>query len=596
MLAVTSEQKGFTEEAIRYYQKTVSLNPDFVEAHINLGNLLKNKRQINEAIHSYQKANQLKPGQADILFSLGTAFQAKGLLDKAINCYQKALQINPDLAEAYYNMGIAFQEQGQNDEVAIEHYKKALGIKRDFAAAYSYLTHQLQRTCAWQEFEAMKAELDNITKKALDTKTKPAETPFMSIARNDDISLNSAVAKACSLDIENSMSHLNIRFPFDGRRTDKTKRIIGYLSNDFRNHPIGHLTRSLFKLHNRDEFKIFGYSYGKNDESYYRKAIQNDFDKFIDIFSFDDAAAARCIYEDQVDILVDLTGYTTDSRLSICALCPAPIQVSYLGLPGTTGADFFDYIVTDKIVTPEDHQPYYSEKFVYMPHCYQVNDHTQHIPNKDLKKRDVGLPESSFAFCSFVQPYKIDRKMFDVWMRILKKVSEGVLWLIVFGSKLAEDNLRREAEARGVQPERLIFADSLPKSEHLERMRVADLALDTRIYNGHTTTSDALWVGVPVVTLQGSHFASRVSSSILSAIGMPELITYNIEEYETLAVRLAHNPDELQELRQKIAENRLVKPLFDTPRFVKNLEKAYKEMWAIYGAGELPRMIEVLDN
>jgi predicted O-linked N-acetylglucosamine transferase (SPINDLY family) len=234
------------------------------------------------------------------------------------------------------------------------------------------------------------------------------------------------------------------------------------------------------------------------------------------------------------------------NRLAIYALCPAPIQVSYLGFPGTTGADFIDYIITDKIVTPVEHASYYSEKFVYLPHCYQVNDYTQPISNKEWKKEDFGLPEGCFVFCSFNQPYKIDPVMFDVWMRILQQVPEGVLWLLST-NKIAEENLRREAEARGIKSERLIFADRLPKDEHLARLRFADLTLDTRIYNGHTTTSDALWAGVPVITLQGSHFASRVSSSVLSAIGLPEVVTHSLEEYEALAVQLAHKPAQLQE-------------------------------------------------
>jgi protein O-GlcNAc transferase len=323
--------------------------------------------------------------------------------------------------------------------------------------------------------------------------------------------------------------------------------------------------------------------------------IQRDCDKFVDIISLSRTEAAQRIYRDQVDILVDLKGYTKDTRLAICALRPAPVQVSYLGFPGTTGADFIDYIITDKIVTPEEHAPYYSEKFVYLPHCYQVNDNTQPIANKAWKKKDFGIPENSFVFCSFNRSYKIDPVMFDVWMRILQQVPESVLWLL-FSNKTAEENLRREAVDRGVQSERLISARMLPKDAHLARLRCSDLALDTRIVNGHTTTSDALWAGVPVITLQGGHFASRVSSSALSAIGLPELITHSLEEYEALAVQLAHNPAELQELRQRLARNRLVTPLFDTPRFVRNLESAYKEMWKIFLAGETPRQIEVLEH
>ena len=448
--------------------------------------------------------------------------------------------------------------------------------------------------CNWQELEALTPKLDRLTRKALDTGTKSPETPFISFTRNADPSINFSIAKSWSHDIERAISNSKIHFSFNDRKTGKTKIVIGYISDDFRNHPMAHLIGGIFGLHDRDNFEIYCYSYGKNDGSYYRARIEQDSDKFIDISSLSDEASARCINEDQVDILVDLKGHTKGSRFDICALRPAPIQVSYLGFACTTGADFIDYIITDKIVTPEDHSPYYSEKCVYMPHCYMVTDHTQPISNKDWKKADFGLPESCFVFCSFNQSYKIDPVIFDVWMKILKQVPESVLWLLS-GNKTAEENLRREAEARGVRSDRIIFAKALPKDEHLARLKLADLALDTRIVNGHTTTSDALWVGIPVITLQGNHFASRVASSILSAIGLPDLITHSLESYEALAVRLAKNTVDIQEIRQRVAENRIVQPLFDTPRFVRNLEIAYKEMWKIFLTGEAPRQIEILE-
>jgi protein O-GlcNAc transferase len=440
----------------------------------------------------------------------------------------------------------------------------------------------------------MTNKLDSLTKKALLAHTRPAESPLHNIIRHTDLATNFAVAKSWSADIVKTTSSSTINFSFHTRKNGG-KRVIGYLSGDFRNHATAHLMLSLFKLHDRDNFAIYCYSYGIDDGTGYRQQIQHDCDRFTDIDSFSNTEAARRIYADQVDIFVDLKGYTKDTRLSICALRPAPVQVTYLGFPGSTGADFIDYIITDRIVTPDEHAPFYSEKFVYLPHCYQVNDHTQPIANTPLTKRDSGLPENSFVFCSFNRTYKIDPVMFTVWMEILRKVPESVLWLLSENS-IAEANLRREAQARGILPERLIFAGMLPKSEHLARLRLADLGLDTRIVNGHTTTSDTLWAGVPVITLQGSHFASRVSSSVLSAIGLPELITFSLEEYETRAVQLAHNPDALQEIRRRLAENRLTAPLFDTPRFVRNLESAYQEMWNIFLSGQSPRQIEVIER
>jgi len=399
------------------------------------------------------------------------------------------------------------------------------------------------------------------------------------------------VAKSWIRDVVRPVSGMNPGFSFDERKS-KTKITVGYLSKDFRNHPVSHLMLGLFGLHNRDEFNVFCYSYGPNDGSEYRQKIQQDCDKFVDIRDMGHAEAAKQIYSDQADILVDLMGFTGGSRLGIASLRPAPIQATYLGFPGTTAADFFDYIITDRIVTPEHHAAYYSEKFAYLPH-FQVNDHTQMISDKDWKNSDFGLPEEGFVFCSFNQAYKIEPLMFDVWMKILLSVPGSVLWL-AHASETVKQNLRREAEVRRVNRERLIFAERLPsKEDHLARHRLAGLALDTRIYNGHTTTTDALWSGIPVVTLQGNHYASRASSSILTAIGLPELIAHSLTEYEQIAVRLATQPDAIRSIRQKLAKNRITHPLFNTPEFIINLEKVYKAMWKIFLAGKSPEEVRI---
>jgi len=591
-LALQGQHK--LNETISCYQKAIQLKPDYANAYYNMGLALQGQHKLNEMILCYQKAIQLKPDYAEAYYNMGLALQGERKLNETISCYQKAIQLKPDYAKAYNNMGIALQEQGKWDE-AISCCQKAIKIESHLPEVYSHLVFQLRQTCAWQELEGPTAKLDGLTKRALDNGIKTPENPFLSVTRHADLSRSFAIAKSWSSDVATSVSNLKIDFSFDDRRTCKPRITVGYLSNDFYDHATAHLMLSLFGLHNPDEFEIFCYSYGQDDGSYYRKRIQGDCNKFVDMHDLGHADAATCIYEDQVDILIDLKGYTTGNRLAICALRPAPIQATYLGFPGTTGADFFDYIITDRIVTPEDHACYYTENFVYLPYCYQVNDHCQSISSKDWKKVHFGLPEAGFVFCSFNQGYKIDPVMFEVWMQILRQVPESILWLQP-GNKTAERNLRREAEERGVGPERLVFGERLPKDEHLARIGLADLALDTRICNGHTTTSDALWAGVPVITLQGSHFASRVSSSILTAVGLPELITHTLEEYESLAVGLSRNRDELHSIRQRLAKNRLTEPLFDTPRFAKNLEKAYREMWKIFLAGEAPRRIEVVEN
>jgi protein O-GlcNAc transferase len=594
ILGVISYRSGNYDLATKYIERALNVKADIPDAYINLGAVFRAKGQLDGAIACYQKALRLNANIPDLHNNLGNAFREKGQLDEAMLCYRKALELNPTHASSYYNLGNILEEKGQLDE-AITCYQKTLQLKPDFAEACAKLTEQLQKICAWQEYKSMAVKLSDLTRKALSAGRRPAETPFYTLVNNDDLSRNFDIAKSWSQDIARNMSSLKINFSSGVRTIDKTKIVLGYLSNDFCDHATAHLMLSLFGLHNRDEFEIICYSYGKDDGSYYRKQIQHDCDKFVDISGTSYIDSARLIQGDHVEILVDLKGHTKDNRLAICALRPAPVQVSYLGFPGTTGADFIDYIITDKIVTPMEHAPYYSEKFVHLPHCYQVNDHSQLIANKDWKRGDFGLPEKSFVFCSFNSSYKIDPVIFDVWMRVLRQVPESVLWLFLT-NKTAQDNLRREAESRGVKAERLIFAERLRKDEHLARLRFADLALDTRIVNGHTTTSDALWAGVPVITLHGRHFASRVSSSVLSAIGLPELITQSLKEYEALAVRLAEGPLELRNIQQRLAKNRLTAPLFDTPRFVRNLESAYKIMWGIFLEGEVPRQIEVMEN
>jgi len=593
-LGTAFKDQGKLTEAISSYQKALEIRPGLAEAYYNLGIIYKDQGRLADSISSCQKALEIKPDYAETYNNMGTAFTDQGKLAEAVSCFKKALETKPDLAEAYYNLGTAFTGQGKIVE-AISSYRKALEIKPDYAKAYSELFHQLQQTCAWQELEGMTAKLDDFTTKALDNGTRTPEPPFVSITRHTGLSRTLAIAKSWSDDIAGDATTRKTHFSFDGRRSGKTKITIGYLSNDFQNHAMSHLTLGLYGLHNREEFEIFCYSYGEDDGSCYRTRIRQDCDKFVDIRNLGHADAARCIYEDQVDILVDLKGYTRGCRIEISALRPAPVQVRYLGMPCSTGADFFDYFITDRIAMPEDHAKYYSENFVYMPHCYQINDHTQAISDKDWKKPDFGLPVDSFVFCSFNQGYKIEPVMFNTWMDILRQVPESVLWL-QRGNEITENNLRLEAERRDVKPARLIFSEKLLKDLHLGRLKLVDLALDTRIVNGAITTSDALWAGVPVITLQGGNFASRLSSSILAAIGLPELTTKTLEEYESLAIDMARNPDKLQMLRQKTMKNRLVGPLFDTPGFTKNLEKAYKEMWKIFVAGERPRQIKMVKS
>jgi protein O-GlcNAc transferase len=583
------QAQGRIDEAIAYYRRAVEIYPEYFDAYYNMGMALKENRRLEEAIGCFKKAIQLKPDLAEAYNSLGIVLKEQGKLDGAAVHYQKALDLAPEYDAAYNNLGNVFQEQGKVDD-AIACYQKVLRINPDYADAYNQLVRQLERACAWHDLKALRARLDDLNKKALEAGEKCPEMPPVNIARCPEPCQNLAIARSWAMAIERSVS--KSRISFDHVKTHSQKINIGYFSNDFRNHATGHLMLGLFGSHNRDEFRIFSYSYGPNDGSYYRKRIEKDSDKFTDVRHLNDKDTARRIYKDQIHILVDLMGHVGGNRLAVCAYRPAPVQATWLGYPGTTGAGFFDYMVTDRIVTSAEHSLYYSENLVYMPHTYQINDRTQIISSISYTRKDFGLPENGFVFCSFNQPYKIDPETFSVWMNILDQVPSSVLWLLC-RNESAEENLKREAKSRGIRVERLIFARELPKGEHLARQRLADLFLDTRIVNGHTTTSDALWAGVPVITLQGDHFASRVSASLLKAIGLPELITHSIEEYQELAVRLSRTPSELRSTRHKLEKNRFTEPLFDTPRFAKNLERGYQEMWEIFLNGERPREIEI---
>ena len=589
-----SKQLGFLDDAISHHQKAIHLKPELDEAHNNLGNAFKDQGSFSKAITCYRKALHIHPGNAEVYSNLGVTYAEADRMAEATGCFQKATQLNPQFTEAHNYMGVVLAEQGRRDE-AIDCFQKAIEIKPDYAEAYSYLIHQLQHTCNWRSLKICSERLDELNRQTGEGKPFFVEPPFISMARHSDLCRNLTISKAWSRKITQPLQNVKLSFSFKTRRQKKRKLTVGYLSSDFHDHATAHLMLSVFGLHNREYFKINCYSYGPGDQSNYRQQIIDQSDQFIDIRELSHIDAARRIYEDKVDILVDLKGHTKGARLSISACRPAPIQAHYLGYPGTIEADFIDYFITDRVVTPEDHGPYYSEKLVFLPHCYQVNDHQQEIASRDWNREALGLPEQGFVFSSFNLPYKIDSVMFDCWMRILKQVPNSVPWLFS-DSGSARCNLRQEAADRGVDPDRLVFAHKIEKSEHLSRLKWADLALDTRIVNGHTTTSDSLWAGVPVIALQGSHFASRVSSSILHAVGLSELVAHRLEEYEKIAVQLASRSSELKAVRRKLNINRLEKPLFDTTRFVRNLENAYSEMWRIFLEGRAPTQIEVFEE
>lgn len=491
-------------------------------------------------------------------------------------------------------LAVLYAEFNQPGDAIIS-FRRSLELQPEGNIAAAGLYPLLRVTCEWgSELETLSERIDELNAEYLRQGLTAPEPPFDNIHRISDPEQNFLVARSWSNRLLQAADAEEV-FAFQRANISTGGKIrIGYLSADLHDHAIAHLMRGVFRMHNREEFEIHAYSHGPDNGSSYRADIAEACDKFIDIRHMSDREAAARIHGDRIDILIDLMGFTRNNRLGICALKPSPVQVTYLGFPGTTGSDFFDYIVTDEIVSPANTQSFYGENVVYLPGAYQANDNTQEIPDSKADIYSETISKFEFLFCSFNNPIKIDHQFFSIWMDLLKSIPNSGLWILQ-NNQRAIDNLRRTAEGAGVNPDRLVFADMQPRARHLERMACADLGLDTQTYNGHTTTSDAMWSGLPVVTMMGPHFASRVSASLLTAMDLPELITATPTEYADLAYRLATSPAELNAIRQKILKNRGSCSLFDTDRFTKNLEKGYREMWRRQAEGLEPATITISD-
>jgi protein O-GlcNAc transferase len=577
--AVKMQDEGKLQESYDIYQAILAQQPHHLKAKYMLALLAMQIANNAAAKGLFKQILEVDPSYDEVFYPLGVIMREDGEYAEAIPYLQKMLELYPYHIKARHEIAICLQELEKSSE-SIAHYKKVLELNAEHLETVGHLVRIYLHLCLWKELEKIAPTMDRLNKQAIEKGLLPGENLSSNITRTDNPYVNFKLARAASKAIKNKINP-EIKFSFASRDAHKKKLTIAYLCNNFNNHPTGHLICRLFEVHNRDRFNIIAYSHGKVDDEYY-PIIKNGCDKFIDITTLNDWQAALKIYDDEVDILIDLKGHTSNARLGIFAYRPAPLQLTYLGFPGTSGADFFDYVITDRIVTPPEHARFYSEKFFYMPDCYQVNDYKQPISDKNYTRAEFGLPEVGFIFASFNQSYKIDPIMFDLWARLLHKVPGSVLWLLKNNTHAA-DILKAEIKNRGIDPERLIFADYIQvKSEHLARIKFADLALDTRICGGHTTSSDTLWAGVPVVTMLGKHFASRVCSSLLTAIGLPELITHSLAEYEELCLDLALNPEKLATLKQKLNANQSTMPLFDTRAFALNLEQGFWQIWHNY--------------
>jgi predicted O-linked N-acetylglucosamine transferase (SPINDLY family) len=581
VMGIAAFEKGYAREAVELLRRAAGCDPHLAAAWNDLGRVLAQQGMLAEGAASCRRAIAEAPDFAEAHNNLGNLLLMAGAVEEAVACYGTAVGLRPDYAEAFRNLGSALRRLGRVDEAAT-----ALGAARaidpGFATATAQLAYQLKELSDWSQLDELTAELIASVEAG-----SGAVNPFVFL------SLDTTPAEQLLCARRWASDQLGAAGQRAAASRGEERITVGYLSADFQEHATAHLIAELFELHDRGRFRVIGYSYGRDDGSAARRQLRGSFDEFEDLLDCSHTESAARIRAGRVDILVDLKGYTTDARPEILVLRPAPVQVSYLGYPGTMGSDAWDYVLVDPVVVPAEEQPYFTERLVHLPDCYQVNDRRRPIATHVLARVECGLREAGFVFCCFSSAYKITAPMFDIWMRLLAGVPGSVLWLLeANGTAMA--NLRREAESRlAGGAARLVFAPSLPNPEHLARLAIADLFLDTLPYNAHTLASDALWCGCPVITCAGGTFAGRVAASLLQAIGLPDLVTQTLTDYETLALQLALDPDRLRAIRVELAANRLTTALFDSRRFARHLESAFETMWRMHLAGLPPRPFAV---
>lgn len=572
--------QGRMEQAEAAYRASLEALPMHPDALGNLGVVLAARWKLTEAHQVISEALRLNPQYFQAYNTLGGIYHSSNQYDKAVDAYRRALAIKPDHFASQMNLGHALWKAG-DIAGAVESYERALVLEPDHIDLLAELAYLLYFLCRWDRV----AEVQTRWLEAL-ARGKQASGPFFTSLYAPPV-----------LQLTNARLWSAVRFPnalpYDAKRPlpaearGDGKLRIGYLSSDFGQHATAHLISELFEHHDHARFEIYGYSCGVDDKSAERTRIAKGFSHARDLGITDSAAAAQAIAADGIDILVDLKGYTQDNRMDIMAHRPAPIAMHYLGYPGTTGAPFIDYFLADAVSAPKGADALFSEALIRLPHSYQVNDRKRALPDGRNARKEHGLPEQGFVFCVFNNSYKITPLLFDAWMRLLGQVEGSVLWMWVSYDE-AFANLEREAKERGIDPARIVRARSVPPQQHLARYACADLFLDTFPVCGHTTASDALWCGVPVVTLAGENFASRVAASLLEAVQLKELVTHHLADYEALALALARDSKRLAALRKHLVEGRMKFPLFDSVATTRAIEAAYEHAARRHRKGQAP--------
>ena len=554
------------EEALANVERALQVHGGFAQAWNNRGIILFDLKRMSEALASYDRALALNPDYAEAFNNrAATLFSLKRFLDALADC-DRAVALRPDFSDALYNRGNALSELNRPDE-ALASYEQALAIDPSHPNALSGLANAAMTIGDWTRTsrlaEVLKAEV---------LAGKSVIQPFILMGYWDDNELQ----LRCSQNYVRQAGPGPLPPLWTGQRYGHDRIRVAYLSADFHEHVTPSLLVEMFERHDRERFEITAISFGPDDNSAMRARLMKAFDHFHDARQQSDREVAELLRQWEIDIAVDLGGYTSGARPWILAHRPAPVQAKYMGYPGTSGSDFIDYIIADAMVVPADQQRFFPEKIAALPDTLWVTD-TQRAIAAPPTRAEAGLPENGFVFCCFNHNWKITPALFDIWMRLLTRLEGSVLWLLE-GNASIRDNLCKEAAARGVAPERLIFAGRTTPQRHLARQQLADLFLDTLPYNAHTTASDALWMGLPLLTTPGRSFPARVAASILQAANLLELIAEDLAEYEALALKLAHDAGALAALREKLTASRDSVPLFDTARFTRNLEAAYAAM------------------
>jgi protein O-GlcNAc transferase len=574
---------GRHAESLAAYGSAIGLAPERAKAHVGRAAAQLALKNFAEAGSSLERALAFAPHSVEALTEQGHLLTELRELDAAIESYDRALGLNPKSALTWFSRALALSARGRFVEAAAS-CRRVLDLDPHHAFAQGACLHAELQVCDWGAYAARVETIQ-----AAVGRGEPADFPFSFLAVCDSPKLQMQCARRFGELQHAGVSSAPAAPAARGRSHDRIR--IAYMSADFLEHPTSYLAAGLFEKHDRQRFEVIGISLRDDDRSPTARRVNAAFDRVIAAGSRPDQALAQAIRDLDVDIVVDLMGYTGEHRSGIFSHRPAPIQINYLGFPGTAGTADRDYLIADEFLIPAFQREAYRENIVYLPDCFQVNDDRR--PAADTLTRDaMGLPDRGFVWCSFHSNYKLNPPLFDVWARLLHAVPDSVLWLLG-GNPVLEENLSRETRARGLAQERLVFAKSLPYPEHLARLRLADLCLDTLPFNGGATTSDALWAGVPVVTCAGHSFAARMSGSLLHAIGMPDLVTQSLADYERLALKLAHAPEELARLRVTLAGNRGTQPLFDTDRFRRHIEAAYTLMVDRHRNGLAPAMLRI---